>query len=191
MILCVDSKALKTSPNVQRDVDLEDILNNHTKYFDNEEEAVKEDYFPLDFSISVRSTYTNLVLQTEIEDGSKRYYTNLAGINDTFIHKGYDLIMYLTSIGLLHNIDYALGFDDIMMKHSHFQPIGIYNCDPYFINPIIYSHVIITDEGVEELPKYLKGYRKFVPIKDIKSNGNIPAMLDTFIEITKEETKDA
>ena len=62
MILCIDTTALKTSPDVQKDVDLEDLLNNHTKYYDSEVEALKDHYVPLDFCVSVRSIYSNYVL---------------------------------------------------------------------------------------------------------------------------------
>ena len=187
MILCVNTKELKSSPDVQRDVDLEDILNNHTKYFDSVEQALEQNYVPLDFSVTVRSMFSNLVLQSDKENG-KRYYTNLTEIQP-FIHKGYDLIMYLASIGLMLNIDYANGFDDLMTKHSQFSLIGLYNPDTLLLNPIIYSHIIISDEGAEELPKYLKEDRKLVPINEIIKQGNIPALLDTIIEV-KEEKED-
>ena len=187
MILCIDMKALKQSPEVQRDVDLEDLLNNHTKYFDTGEEALKNNYSPLDFSVSVRSMYSNLVLQ-EDRGVQRRYYTNLTSVQP-FVHKGYDLIMYLTSIGLMHNIDYKLGFDELMTKHSQFVPIGLYNPDTMLLNPIIYSHVILSDEGAEELSKYLKEDRQLVPISEISEYGNVPALLRTLIEV-KGESKD-
>lgn len=187
MILCVDTKALKTSPLVQRDVNLEDILNNHTKYYDSVEEALKNNYVPLDFSVSVRSMYSNLVLEEEDKNTKKSYYVNLTNVQP-FVHKGYDLVMYLTSIALMHNVDYNLGFDDLMMNHSQFVPMGIYNPNTLLLNPIIYSHVILSDEGAKELPKYLKKDRKLVPISEISEVGNIPALLATLIEV-KEETK--
>ena len=187
MILCIDIKALKQSPDVQRDVDLEDLLNNHTKYFDTVEEAMNDQYIPLDFSVSVRSIYSNLVLE-EDRGVQRRYYTNLTNVQP-FIHKGYDLIMYLTSIGLMHNINYDLGFDELMTKHSQFVPIGLYNPDTMLLNPIIYSHVILSDEGAEELSKYLKEDRQLVPISEISDYGNVPALLRTLIEV-KEESKD-
>lgn len=187
MILCVDIKALKTSPDVQKDVNLEDLINNHTKYYDSAEEALNDNYVPLDFSVTVRSLYSNLVLEID-KDEDKRYYVNLTDVQP-FIHKGYDLVMYLTSIGLMHSVDYKLGFDELMIKHSQFVPMGIYNPDTLLLNPIIYSHVILSDEGAVELPKYLKEDRHLVPISDIKEKGNIPALLRTLIEV-KEETKD-
>ena len=189
MILCIDTRALKTSPDVQRDVNLEDLINNHTKYYESAEEALKDKYVPLDFSVTVRSMYSNLVLQIG-KGEQKRYYTNLTNVQP-FVHKGYDLIMYLTSIGLMHSVNYNLGFDELMMKHSQFQPIGLYNPDSAVINPIIYTHVILSDEGAEQLPQYLKSDRGLVHINAMNEfkQGNITAMLDTIIEV-KEETKD-
>lgn len=189
MILCVDTKALKTSPYVQRDVDLEVILNNHSKYFDTVEEALKDNYEPLDFCVSIRSMYSNLVVQVNSDNG-KRYYTNLTDVQP-FVHKGYDLIMFLTSIGLMHNVDYSSGFDDLMMKHSQFCPIGLLNPPILVHNPIIYSHVILSDEGMEELKKYLKDDRELVSISEMNKNrhGNIHALLDTIIEVKEEENE--
>lgn len=189
MILCIDTTVLNTSQEVQKDVDLEDLITNHTKYFDSVEDALKDHYVPLDFSVSVRSMYSNLVLQID-KGAEKRYYTNLTNVQP-FVHSGYDLIMYLTSIGLLYSIDYSFGFDDLMMKHSQFQPIGLYNPDSSLINPIIYTNVILSDEGAEKLPQYLKSDRHLVPISTIEMNkaGNIPALLDTIIEV-KEKKKD-
>ena len=184
MILCIDTKHLKTSPEVQKDFNLEDLILNHTKYYDSSEEALKDQYAPLDFSVSVRSMYSNLVL--EIDKGEeKRYYTNLTDV-EQFIHKGYDLIMYLSSIGVLSSVNYSLGFDEIMVKHSQFSPIGLYNPDASLINPIIYTHIILSDEGAEELKKYLKEGRQLVPISEIKSEGNIKAVLDTLIEVKEK-----
>ena len=192
MILCVDTKALKTSAEVQTNVKLEDIINNHTKYYDSVEEALKDNYVPLDFSVSIRTLYSNLVVEIDAktEDGNdkKMYYTNMSQVQQ-FIHKGYDLIMYLTSIGVMMNVNYSLGFDEIMLEHSQFVPIGLYNPDPTIINPIIYSHILISDVGAKEFDKYLKKGRRFLPISDMKKEGNLYALLDTLI-ITKEEDID-
>lgn len=189
MILCIDTRALKTSPDVQKDVNLEDLMLKHTKYYDTAEDALKDKYVPLDFSVSVRSLYSNLVLQIDAGE-QKRYYTNLTNVQQ-FVHKGYDLIMYLTSIGLMHSVDYRLGFDELMMKHSQFMPIGLYNPDSAILNPIMYSHVIVSDEGAEQLPQYLKSDRGLVHISTMNEcrAGNIPALLDTIIEV-KEDSKD-
>lgn len=186
MILCIDSSKLKTSLDVQKDVNLEEIINDHTKYYDSVEEALKDKFVPLDFCVSIRSLYSNLVLQID-KDDKKLYYTNITEIPQ-FVHKGYDLVMYLTSIGVMHNIDFKEGFDDFMMKHSQFMPIGLYNPEPLVINPIIYSHVLISDEGVNEFHKYLKQGRSLVKISDINLHGNLKALINTLIEV-KEENK--
>ena len=189
MILCVDKTVLKTSKQIQRDVDLEDILNNHTKYYEDVVDALKDNYEPLDFCISIRSMYSNLVVQVNI-DSRRRYYTNLTDIQP-FVHKGYDLIMFLSSIGLMHNVDYADGFDELMVKHSQFSPIGLLNPPCSFHNPIIYSHVIISDEGIEELKKYLKSDRELVSISEMNKHrqGNLHALLDTIIEVKEKENE--
>ena len=87
------------------------------------------------------------------------------------------------------NVNYSLGFDEVMLEHSQFVPIGLYNPDPTIINPIIYSHILISDVGAKEFDKYLKKGRRFLPISDIKKEGNLYALLDTLI-ITKEENID-
>ena len=187
MILCVDIKALKTSNEVQKDVNLEDLLANHTEYYTNTEEALKDNFVPLDFCVSVRSMYSNLVLQND-KDEEKRYYTNLTSIQP-FVHNGYDLIMFLASLGLMYSVEYKLGFDKLMTEHSQFSPIGLYNPDPTVINPIIYSHIILSDKGAKELPHYLKDGARFVPISVMNENnkGNIKALLDTIIEVKEKK----
>lgn len=190
MILCIDTRAIKNDPaRVQKDIDLEDLLNNHTKYYEREEEALKDQYVPLDFSVTIRSMYSNLVLQID-KGEQKRYYTNLANVQE-FPHKGADLIMYLTSIGVMHSVDYALGFDELMLKHSQFIPMGLCSVDYSLVNPIVYSHVIMSDEGAEELKKYLKSDRELVPISSVKSEGNLAPMIASLIEVKpKEEEAD-
>ena len=47
----------------------------------------------------------------------------------------------------------------------------------------------MSDEGMEELKKYLKEDRDIVPISIMKesSKGNIKALLDTIIEVKEED----
>lgn len=183
MILCVDTTSLGMSVTVQKDVNVLDLLTKHTKYFEDWQSARKENYVPLDFCVSVRTLYTNQVLESDKGD-KKLYYVNMSQVQE-MPHKGFDLVMYLGSIALLNCIDYNAGFDDLMMKHSQFQPIGLYCLDPFILNPIIYSHILISDEGAEEFKKYLKGDRKLVSIDTMRQNtsGNIKALLDTIIKV--------
>lgn len=184
-VLCVDTSVLRQVPDkVQRDIDLEDILNNHTKLFTREEKIV-EPYLPLDFAISVRSVYDNTVVQSDA--GNKvLYYTNMTCIGD-LPHKGLDLIMYLSSLGVLHLLDYTAECGEIMMKHSQHQPIGLYNPNPRYFHPIIYSHVILSDEGMKLLTPHFKKHCSVVPISGIVPLGNIKALTDTLIIVDKEE----
>ena len=46
MILCVDTSVLAMKREVERDIDLEDLLNNHTQYFETQEQALEEGYVP-------------------------------------------------------------------------------------------------------------------------------------------------
>lgn len=185
MILCVDTRVLKTSPHVQKDVNLEDILLNHTKYYPSAEEAEKDLYVPLSFSTSVRTVYTNEVLQIK-EDNKYLYYVNHTNV-DQFVHKGYDLIMYLSAIGLLSYVEYSYAFDDTMLKHSTMQPIGLYNPDHGFINPIVYSHIIIEDSAVDTFKTFLKPDVELVSFDTMNSRkeGNLVALLDTLITVKK------
>ena len=187
MILCVDTQHLNTSDKVQKDINLEELLKDHTKYFDTVEEALNEAYVPLDVSTTIRSMFSNLVVERETDNGVS-YYVNITNI-DKFVHKGYDLLMYITSIGVLHCVDYKMGFDDVMLQHSQFCPIGVYNPDPTLINPIVLVHIVMSDEGAELLKDYLKDNVKLVHVSNMKSEGSIKALLDEIIEV-KEKIED-
>lgn len=185
MILCVDTTSIKEDKNVQSKVNIEDILLHHTKYFESEEEAAKEKYAPLDFCTSVRSVYSNEVLQIREESGF-RYYVNYSHV-EKFIHKGLDFVMYLSALGLLQCVNYTRKFDEVMMKHSTIQPIGLYSPSAGFINPLVYSHIIIDDSGVDVFKTFLKEGCEFVSIADMKHEGNIPALLDKLIIVKGEK----
>lgn len=189
MILCVDTRHLDIAPYVQKDIDLGDILLNHTKYYESVAEAEKDLYVPLDFSTSVRTVYTNKVLQ--IKEGDKYlYYVNHTNVGQ-FIHRGYDLVMYLSAIGLMSYVDYSYAFDDTMLKYSEQKPMGLYNPDPGFFNPIVYSHVIIVDEAEEQFKTFLKPEVGLVTfdIMRQRQKDSLTALLDTLKEVKKEDNK--
>lgn len=187
MILCMDTTKVKEDMNLQKNIKLDKILLENSKYFNSVNEAQLEGYAPLNFMISVRSTYSNLVLES-MNGSSKDYYTNMTEV-DTLPHKGYDLIMYLASIGLMQCVTYKKGFDDVMFK-SQFLPIGFYNPDPSLFNPTIYSHIILPDEIVEDFKSYLKNGYRLVPIKDMERK-KLSSILDSIFEINiKEESEE-
>lgn len=188
MILCIDTQCLKASESVQKDIDLEDLLLNHTKYYDTVAEALEDNYAPLNFSVTVRSIYDNTVMRKKNEQGNYLYYTNLTEIQP-FVHKGYDLLMYLCSIGVLMNVKYSPTIDEVMMKHSQFQPIGIlYDGTPY-LDPIVYAHIIMSDEGMKLLEDQLNDGVEIVTIETMKeqSAGNIQALLNEIKEVHHEQ----
>lgn len=190
MILCVDSRQIPQSQEVQKKVSLDEIMS-HTKYFNTVEEALKCEeavYVPIDFMVSIRSAFTNQVLERDCADtNEKRYYINMTHV-DVLPHKGYDLIMYLASVGVMNSINYTAGFDSLMMK-SQFCPIGFYNPDPDILNPIVYSHIILHDDTLEQFKTFLKEDFHFVHIDDMKREGNLSAILDTLICVKEEQNE--
>ena len=193
MCMYVKKDCLKVSNEVQRDINIEDILLNHTAFYDDEKVALKDGYVPLSFATSVRTVYTNRVVQVSkptpkiYRHKIHQYYVNLGNI-EMLPHRGLDLLMYLSSISLFHMVDYMKGFDEVML-HSEFQNIGIFNPNPDFVTPMIYSHVYIDDNFEEEFGKYFKPTCKWVDIDYAinNKNNNITALIDTLIIVDKKE----
>lgn len=166
---------------VQKNIDLEDIVNNHASY----NGVPYKNPVPLMFSVSIRSLYDNTVVELEREDKSL-YYLTIADVPKV-IHKGYDLIMYLGSLCMQNCINkradgYSLPkFNDIMLKCSQFMPMGLY-ASQYF-DPIIYSHILISDDGMRELIPMFNSDIKVVPIQSMKRQGNLRPLLDTLLVV--------
>lgn len=184
-MLCVNYDLLKTSPNVQKDVNLAEILVSHTKDYPDVETALKEHYAPLNVCMSLRTVYTNQIMQTQLHEGSFRYYVNVTDIQPC-IHKGYDLIMFLSSVALMKCMKdtYTDTLGNIMLQ-SEFSPIGLYNPDPVLVNPMVYSHIILADKMADSLSEQFKETVKFIPLEQVRHNhvGNIKALIDTFVEV--------
>lgn len=181
-MLCLKQSDFKYDGHVQK-IDLAEVLK-HTKQFTSSEEAYTEGYVPLDFSVSVRSMYDNTVV-VNTKHGNPLCYSTCVNIGD-FPHKGYDLVMYVSSLGFLDLVDYAPGFDDLMMKHSQFIPIGLLNLhttDGFPVNPIVYSHIIMSDEGMRSLNTFLKPGNVIVPINTIDPKVNLSALVETLVEV--------
>lgn len=186
-MLCVDLTKLRTDPeNVQKDVDLVEIINDRTRQYPSEEEAAKAFYAPLSFSVSVRSMYDNTVIGSRHRQGYTLYYTNLSHIGD-FPHKGYDLVMYITSLAILNICNFSTDLERVMTQHSQFQPIGLFNPDPGTFDPMIYSHVILSDEGMKLLEPCLKPSYVVEKISEMKHYRNFEPLLRTIFEVTKKE----
>lgn len=186
-MLCIDNKAIKSSLTIQKDIDLDSLLRKSTDYFCSREEAYEKGYSPLTFATSIRSIYSNLVLRKEVSEEEVLYYTVLGNVQP-YIHKGADLIMYLTSLSVVSCFNYTPAFDLLMAK-STFSLMGFYNPEPLCIDPIVYSHVILSDNIIEDISYMLKPEYSFVPISEI---GSIPtncmtALTDTLINVRKEK----
>ena len=190
----VDKNVLKVSNEVQRDIDIEDILLNHTRVYDDDKRANIDGFVPLTFSTSVRTVYTNKVVQIlrkSLRGNTSEYCVHLGRI-ELLPHRGLDLIMYLSSISLFHMVNYREGFDDVML-HSEFQNIGIYNPNPDLVSPMIYSHIYIDDDYAEEFSKYFKPESSWVDISFAKSSSRddkYKALIDTLLIVSKEESND-
>ena len=185
----VEMNALKVSNSVQRDIDLEDILLNHTRFYDDKDRALKDGFIPLQFATTVRTVFSNRVVGVKDKTKIKtpKYYINLGKV-EMFPHKGLDLVMYLSSVALFNIVEYKKGFDDLML-HSEFQSIGIYNPDPTVFDPIIYSHIYIDDSWEKDFEKYMNGRSEWYDIESVKKHYplNIKALIDTLIITSKKE----
>ncbi len=183
-MLCVEVKALPQSYEVNRQINLEDILLNHTQHFDDVKDAYQKGYTPLDMCTSVRSMYDNTVLSCRGEDHTL-YYVNMTNIEDS-LHKGVDLLMFMSGVAVLECVEYDPEVDLIMGRHSQFQPIGLYYPPGALINPILYSHIIMSDTGMQLLKPYLKTGVRVCPIKSISYAGNLVALLKTLVTVKEE-----
>ena len=188
MPLFIDRSVLKVdNTNVQSSINLEDLLMNHTEYFENAFEK-SVNYDSLYFCVSVRSMYSNRVLELNADE-KKIYYFTASDFPRT-IHRGYDLVMYLASVCLLQHVNLgsekdAIAFNDIMAKESTFQPIGIYVSD--LLAPIVYSQIILTDSGFDKMIPYLKENVKAVRIEDMKTEGNVPSLVSKLVCVERHD----
>lgn len=188
LVLCVKKSDMEMSVDLQKD-NLVDVLTG-AKYF--EEKEIPEDYVPLDFAITIRSTYTNkVVLCTHSDSNSERCFFNLTNI-PYVIHKGFDLVMFISSIAVMKMCDQTKAplVANVMMK-SKFDIIGLLNLDPEVFNPIVYSHVILEDDTVEVFESLLAEGFRIVPISDLPEHENFRAFKESLILCKNEGgTKD-
>lgn len=184
MIACLKKDLLKQNIRVQKNVKLDKVLDD-LKYFDTREEAYKEDYVPVCFVTAVRTAYSNLVVEHEVDHLGQRNYVSL-NLSQVLPHKGYDLMMFMSSLAVAKMIDCTKQENQRLMFSSQFNPIGVYNPDPGICDPVIYSHVIINDDKVEDLRASLLPGNKLVSIQDMNTKGNLKELLNELI-IVKEE----
>lgn len=193
--LCVNQKDLNSSPDMQKKIHLDKIFSK-SKYYDCEEEAKKDGYYPLCFATSVRSVNTNLVvrLKESGDDCNNRdsviipsccysYYQSQVSV-PSFSYVGEDLVSYQSSINVMRYFRSSLSLSECMMRYTTHQIIGLYNPGVDICLPTILSHVIIQDIAVKTFQAYFRDGVEWYPIEDISpSLGDIQTFLDQLIII--------
>lgn len=185
MIACISKTSFKEVNEVQKNLRLGDILRDNIKFFESKEKALEEDYVPISFLTTVRTAYSNMVVEKSVEKG-KRYYTSLL-LNSVVVHRGYDLLMYMTSVGVSKCIDISKPENNELLMNSQFVPVGVYNPDVGAFNPMIYCQVVFNDNSVETLQNALLDGFSLVSIKDMQRQGNLSVVLSEIFEVKEEK----
>lgn len=187
-ILCIDTEQIGRDTALQKSIKLEDVLLNHTDYFSSkklDDEAFKRSKWkPLKFATTVRSIGTNKVLCCDIKDENRTVFYHTFGSVDKFIHKGYDLVMFLSSMSIMNILSEKADktkLNDVMFNGSIFKCMGIfYNAE--IVDPIIYSIVYIQDNYFDDFFRgdVLKDDWRVEDISVMKedTHGNIKALVD-------------
>ena len=182
MIIAVNPKNFKVLvKEVDKKFKVEDMLEN-CKYFNSSLEALKEGYLPVTIGVSIRTTFTNKVVEFE-----KDCYVKTA--SDVFDDR-YDLDLYnlIEKIGkitfgcLKHNFKVGM----FMVEYSFLDVIGLYH-EEGSDEVILLAHVIISDTGLSVLEENLKEGVNLVNISDMSyANGN-PDLLAILVEVKDDE----
>lgn len=185
MIIAVNPKNFKVlAKEVDKKFKVEDMLEN-CKYFNSSLEALKEGYLPVTIGVSIRTTFTNKVVEFE-----KDCYVKTA--SDVFDDR-YDLDLYniIEKIGkitfgcLKHNFKVGM----FMVEYSFLDVIGLYH-EEGSDEVILLAHVIISDTGLSVLEENLKEGVKLVNIRDMSyASNDSPVLLSTLVEVNDEHTE--
>ena len=185
MIIAVNPKNFKVlTVEIDNKVKIEDMLEN-SKYFNSSLEALKEGYLPVTIGVSIRTTFTNKVVEFE-----KDCYVKTA--SDVFDDR-YDLDLYnlIEKIGkitfgcLKHNFKVGM----FMVEYSFLNVIGLYH-EEGSDEVILLAHVIISDTGLSVLEENLKEGVKLVNIRDMSyASNDSPVLLSTLVEVNDEHTE--
>lgn len=187
--LYVDKSVLVTSEDVQRTVDIEGLLREYIKWYDEPKTAKKDGYVPLRFATTIRTVRTNKVVGTTIKDflwkkKFQRFYSIIHNVGP-LPHTGLDLMMYLSSCAVLDVVNYSKEFDEVML-HSEYQCIGILNSA--FSDPVIYSHVYIDDGYADKFARCLKSDSAWYDIEKVQEDyfPNPKALMETLLVVKSE-----
>lgn len=181
MILCLDMKDLDRTPSVQKNINLEELLLNHTKYYEESKDALKDNYLPLSITLIVRTAYTNLVLK--VADNCSVTNHNLFETP----HKGYDNIMFHSGNIISSLCDTSKeDFFEIMMK-SQFQVLGLQIVDDLFKSPSVLVQVVIPDYMTVRFIQTLKDTNNhLIPIEEAKYTKELKDVVNELIIVRSE-----
>lgn len=178
MIACIPKGKIKQRNLMQKDIKIEEVLSD-LQYFNKVEEAIEKDYVPLSFVTSIRTAYSNLV----VNHGGK-YYVSLT-LASVVPHRGYDLLAFMSSSAVAKIIDCTKKENQELMFQSQLVPIGVYNPDEGICNPILYTQVIVKDDLSSVLENSLLEGNKLEPISEMNREGNISAILNEIIIVSE------
>jgi len=180
---------------VQKDVDIDRLMENSCKYFDNISEAFDRGYLPLRVFTIIRTAYTNKVVQyrsTELEIPYVYHYSYHKDTSEIpkLVHTGMDLIMYLSSVDIISTVRYHNTEFHEIMRHSKFVPTGLLN--NRYSYPAICSQIVLADNTADSYAELLRPEHSLVPISDMhlpvfEDNPTIRAICDLIINVKPEE----
>lgn len=190
MILAIKKSSISVKPYVQQEIDLERLIIKDTKFFDNEECAEKEGYIPLYVLVSIRTIYTNKVVEIKHDYGVRYYNSNILENNlgvDPI--EGYNYLYKAMCKPMMRLMNKAKD-DDYMFRlfvAMNSQPLvmGLYYSNKKQC-PIIYAQVIFNDNSVNNLNKYVEGDCRLIDIKDMKDEGGL-VEIEKLITVLKEK----
>lgn len=190
-VMHIKREAIEESPDIQKDIDIEKLVDNSIMYYDDKEVAHKDGYVPVNLLLIVRTTYSNRVLC--FKDDSKGCIPYIISKDlRMYPHKGVELIMYLCSLAIFNRVNYREGFDDLML-HTEFQVNGIYNPNMGFIAPMFVCTIYLDDNFEDEFMSFCKDKVEWCDISTIKSSQNrniLRGIVDSIVVAKKEDKKD-
>jgi hypothetical protein len=190
MILAIKKSSISIKPYVQQEIDLERLIIKETKFFDDEECAEKEGYIPLYVLVSIRTIYTNKVVEIKHDYGVRYYKVNSLDDNlNVDPIEGYNYLYKAMSKPMMELLNKAKDTDYMfrLFVAMNSQPLvmGLYYSNKKQC-PIIYAQVIFNDNSVNNLGNYVEGDCRLIDIKDMKDEGGL-VEIEKLITILKEK----
>lgn len=193
-ILCIDTDKIGRDNKLQKNLKLGNILVENTDYF-SDFEGVDKKWRPLKFATTVRSIHSNKIICQDVPKENRTIYYHTYGSVDRFIHKGYDLVMFLSSMSIMEMLSDSADkaeLNDVMFGHSIFKCQGIY-FNAEIVDPVVFSIVYIEDDAFDSFftPIALKDNWRVEDIAKMKedSHGNIQALIEDIVLVEKGDIK--